>query len=397
MRQVGLDKDDTTRETHFELLRQAVMKAQPGMLAPHSGLGPQEGTGPAAGNPTDYVILLAPIMVDKNVAGLVEVWQDPNRGPDAQRGFLQFIVRMSGLASGYTRNHQLRQMAGQQQVWTQLELFAKQIHGSLNPTEVAYLVANEGRRLVECDRISVAIREGPDPKIQAISGADVVEKRSNLVQLLRALVKSVLKWNEKLTYTGTKDDSLPPDVYKALDNYLAESNAKLLVLLPLRDENRETDTKKLARSCLVMESFDPPVNTEQMISRLEVVGRHSASGQLYNAAEHRRMPFRWIWSPLADIQDGLGGKTKAIIYAVTIGIILLIAALILVPYPLKMESPGPAAPSHRRAANLHARPRQGGVFRSVCPARQARGQGPGNRPHVFPRPGPGVARQHRQD
>jgi len=41
--------------------------------------------------------------VDNQVAGLVEVWQDPTRNPKAQRGFLQFVVRMAELASGYAR------------------------------------------------------------------------------------------------------------------------------------------------------------------------------------------------------------------------------------------------------------------------------------------------------
>src|SRR5262249_44237496 len=153
-------------------------------LMPHSGLGAPEGGGPAAGNPSDFVVLLAPIIAEKQVVGLVEVWQDASRGPDAQRNFLAFMLRMAGLASGYTRNHQLRTMVGQQQLWTQLESFAKQIHASLNPTEVAYLIVNEGRRLVEADRVSVGIRHGPRVTVQAISGADVVEKRSNLVQLM---------------------------------------------------------------------------------------------------------------------------------------------------------------------------------------------------------------------
>src|SRR5207248_10531213 len=131
---------------------------------------------PAPGNPTRYMILLAPIIVEKQVAGLVEIWQDPDRNPEAQRGFLNFLVRMAELASSYTRNYQLRQMVGQQQLWTQLEAFARQIHGSLNPIEVGYLVANEGRRLIDCDRVSVAQRVGKKAKIEAISGADVVEK-----------------------------------------------------------------------------------------------------------------------------------------------------------------------------------------------------------------------------
>ena len=54
----------------------------------------------------------------------------------------------------------LRQMTGQEQLWTQLEAFARQVHGSLKPKEVAYEVANNGRRLIECDRVSVGVRYG---------------------------------------------------------------------------------------------------------------------------------------------------------------------------------------------------------------------------------------------
>jgi hypothetical protein len=345
MRHVGLDRSESSREQHNKLLEEAFKKAQPGLVPPHSGLGPGEGGAATAGNPTDFVILLAPILVEKQVEGIVEIWQDPNRGPDAQRGFLQFLVRMAGLASAYTRNFQLRQMVGQQAVWTQLEAFARQVHASLNPTEVAYLIANEGRRLVECDRVSVGVRQGRKVKIEAISGADVVEKRSNLVQLMRALMDAVLAWDEKLVYTGTKDETLPPAVLKALDNYLAESNSKLMVCMPLRDD-REEDNKRPARSAVLMEAFEPATAPEQLVARLEVVGRH-ATAALYNAAEHRRIPMRIIWVPLARIQEGLGGKARAILTIVGTLLIALILAMIFVPYPLRMEANGQLLPTKR--------------------------------------------------
>jgi hypothetical protein len=345
MQHVGLNRSESTREAHNKLLEEAFKKAQPGLIPPQSGLGPGEGGAASAGNPTDFVILLAPILVDKQLEGIVEVWQDPNRGPDAQRGFLQFLIRMAGLASAFTRNYQLRQMVGQQAVWTQLEAFARQVHGSLNPTEVAYLVANEGRRLVECDRVSVAVRHAKRVKIEAISGADVVEKRSNLVQLMRALIDAVLAWDEKLVYTGTKDDTLPPKVLKALDAYLAESNSKLLVCLPLRDE-REEESKRPARSAVLMEAFEPQTAPEQAVARLEVVGRHSTAA-LYNAAEHKRIPMRFLWAPLARLQEGLGGKARAIWTLVLVLLVLLVGAMVFVPYPLRMEANGQLLPIAR--------------------------------------------------
>jgi hypothetical protein len=346
LRQVGIDKTDTDRQTHDELLRMATQTARPQLVPPHSGIGPGEEGRAAPGNPTDYVILIAPILVDKVIAGLVEVWQDADRNPNAQQGFLQFITRMAELASSYTRNHQLRQMVGQQTLWTQLEAFARQIHSSLNPMEVGYVVANEGRRLVECDRVSVGLRRGKRPQVEAISGADVVEKRSNLVRLMAALFDKVLVWGEKLIYQGVKDDSLPPDVLKALDGYLAESNSKLLVVLPLKDE-REKESKRPPRSGLMMECFDPAVSPETLIARLEVVGRHATSA-LYNAAEYRRIPMRWIWQPLGKLQDGLGGKARAITFGIIAAILVLTAVLVLVPYPLKMDAKGQLLPVERQ-------------------------------------------------
>jgi hypothetical protein len=345
MRQVGLDASETARQTHDELLRLCAQMGRSQMVPPHSGTGTAEEGKPAPGNPTDYVILIAPILVDKQVAGMIEIWQDADRNPNAQRGFLEFITRMAELASGYTRNNHLRSMVGQQALWTQLEAFARQIHGSLNPMEVSYVVANEGRRLVDCDRVSVAMRRGKKARIEAISGADVVEKRSNLVRLMASLMDKVLVWGEKLIYQGTKDDSLPPAVLKALDAYLAESNSKLLTILPLKDE-REKESKKPPRSALMMECFDPQAAPEQLVSRLEVIGRHATSA-LYNAAEHRRIPMRFIWAPIAKVQEGLGGKTRAIILAIAAALVVLVGALIFVPYPLKMDAKGQLLPKKR--------------------------------------------------
>ncbi|HEY7309096.1 MAG TPA: hypothetical protein VH643_06965 [Gemmataceae bacterium] len=347
LKEVGLDRDEESRKIHEELLRQAIVQPRAFHVPPRSGVGAREEGKPAAGNPTDHMLLVAPILVNQQPAGLIEVWQGANRPSQAITGYLQYMNFMAELASRYQRNQIMGQLAGQQQVWTQLEAFARQVHASLNPMEVAYQVANEGRRLVECDRVSVAIRQfGAKARIEAVSGADVVERRSNLIRLMRKLCEQVIRWGEKLVFNGTRDDSLPPRVLSALDAYLAESNSKLLVVQPLRDE-RETGTRP-SRSALLMECFEPPAEPQQLIARLEVVARH-ATPALYNAVEHRRIPGRLIWQPLAKVQDGIGGKGKAI-SAVAVGLLSLLgAALYLVPYELKMDSNGKLVPCARRS------------------------------------------------
>jgi hypothetical protein len=348
MREVGLDRTEEGKQTHDELLRRAVLNPQPLHLLPHSGAGPAEEGKIAAGNPTDYILLLVPVLLNNEVQGFVEVWQGADRPLNAIPGFLQFMSTVADLAARYVRNQLMGQMAGQQQVWTQLEAFARQVHNSLKPIEVAYVVANEGRRLIDCDRVSVGVRMSRKAKVEAVSGCDVVERRSNLVVLMRKLFDAVLRWGEKLVYSGTKDDSLPPDVLKALDAYLAESNSKLLVVLPLKDD-REKESKKPARSVMLMECFEPQAEPQQLVARMEVVARHAAPA-MYNAVEYRRIPMRFIWLPMAKVQEGLGGKGRMITAGVILGLAALISALVLIPYPLKMDGKGNLLPKTRRYA-----------------------------------------------
>src|SRR5207248_4791886 len=142
MQQVGLEKSDEGRQSHDELLRQRVQTGKPIYRAPHSGRAKSDAaTGVSGGNPTDFLLLLVPILVNNQVAGLVEVWQAPDRHPSAIQGFMQFLIHMAELASRYLRHRLLGEMTGQQQLWTQLETFARQVHASLKPVEVSYIVA----------------------------------------------------------------------------------------------------------------------------------------------------------------------------------------------------------------------------------------------------------------
>ncbi|MFO0879168.1 MAG: GAF domain-containing protein [Gemmataceae bacterium] len=348
---------EEARASHDALLRAAFTNGQPIDLPPHSTVGPSEPGKPAPGNPTGAILLMVPIRQQEQVIGIIEIFQGPNRPKQAIPGFLQYMQLMADLAGRYQRNQMVNTLAGQQQLWTQLEAFTRTIHGSLNPTEVAIQVANEGRRLIECDRVCVAVRRGGEKAtIEAVSGTDIVEHRSNLIRYMRKLSDAVLNWGEKLVFDGNRDDSLPPKVLEALDLYLGEAHSKMLVVMPLRDE-REGDGKEKPklppRSALIMECFETPTDPAQTIARLDIIARHSSSA-LFNSIEHRRIPMRFLWMPLAKLQEGLGGKTKSIVLASVVGVSLLGACLYALPYELKMEAKGKVMPVARRTVYVPA-------------------------------------------
>lgn len=104
LKQVGIDQSDVTRQTHAELLRHAIAKARAILMAPHSSMG-GKFTGPVPGNPTDYLAMVVPIVVDDRVAGLIEVFQSVDRNPAAHQGYVNFLQVIATLAARYVRNN----------------------------------------------------------------------------------------------------------------------------------------------------------------------------------------------------------------------------------------------------------------------------------------------------
>src|SRR6516165_678938 len=68
MQQVGIDRSESGRQGHDELLRQAVQNGKPVYLAPHSSGAKADGpTGATAANPTEFLLLLVPILLNNQV------------------------------------------------------------------------------------------------------------------------------------------------------------------------------------------------------------------------------------------------------------------------------------------------------------------------------------------
>ncbi len=347
---VGLESKRGGRQCHNEVLRQVFQQpapARPILLEPNARLAPVAGGEPGAvppANLTDHFALFAPIIAaDKQTLGILEVFQSPTHDPRLYPAFLNYAYQMAGYASQYNHFITARAGSGSERTFVQVESFARMIHGTLNPTEVAYHVANEGRKLIECDRLCVGIRYAKKKvTVEAVSGADVVEKASTHVRRLRWLMEAVLQWGEPLIFKGAKNTGLPPAVASALDDYLNESQPKLLIVQPIRDE-REKDLKKPTRSVLVLESFNPPEQTEPIVQRLEVIGKHAAPA-LYNAAELKRVPLKFLWWPLAKLQEGIGGKARFYTIGGAVLIAILAAVMVCVPYQLRMEAKGQMLP-----------------------------------------------------
>jgi len=332
---------------HDALLGCMIQATQAQIIPPTAAI---EGV-PQAFNPTEYALIISPLMVDKQVVGLLEILMDPTRRAAQQKSTLRFVSDLCDLAATYLKNRQMRQMMSQQRLWNQLEGFTHQIHGSLDLKETAYAVVNDGKRLVACDRLSVALKIAGRTMVEAVSGQEVVEQRSNLVRELTRLCKVVIRSGEDLVYTGNTD-GLAPDIRDALEMYVDESGSKVVVVTLLHKPEvieQVPDNKvkeKVAFGCLVAEQIGDELAPTDMHARTEVVSRH-ASTALFNSQEHHKIFGKPVLKALGSPWRMFRGRTLAKIGAVAGGVLAVVAAMAFIPCTLTIEGHGSLLPEER--------------------------------------------------
>ena len=341
----GLLDGRVRTQPHDALLGCMIQASQATIIPPGATV---EGV-PNAGNPTGYALIIAPLTVDKQVVGLVEILMDPTRRAAQQKSTLRFVGDLCDLAGQYLKNRQMRQMMSQQRLWNQLETFTHGIHGSLELKDTCFAVANDGKRLVACDRLSVALKVGGRTMIEAVSGQEVVEQRANLIRELTKLCKAVIRSGEDLVYTGNTE-GFAPDLRDALEGYVDESGSKAVIVTLLHKPETDVTKDKVAFGCLVAEQIGDELAPTDAHARCEVVSRH-ASTALWNASEYDRalLPIlKMVGSPWRFFR----GRTLAKILGVLGLIVTTVLVLTFVPWQLTIEGKGSLLPDERR--NLYA-------------------------------------------
>jgi hypothetical protein len=346
----GLRDNEEGQRQHGRLLHRVMAGGEAVLVPPHSGISQDDSE---AANPTDFLLVLGPLKTDLEVAGVVEILQRPETGVSAQRGYLRFLAQMCDLAADFIKSRQLRHFSDRQVLWSQLEDFARRVHGTLDPYLTAYTIANEGRRLIECDRVSVAIRRGHSCRIEAVSGQDLFDRRSNTVRLLGQLATRVVETGEAVWYTGDTTN-MAPQVEDAVQEYVDESHSKTVAVLPLvRPEptEDERDPEKVYEpnepiGALVVEQIEDSRVPDTLVHRVNVVAEHSSIA-MANAMEHQNLFLMPLWRALGNTRWVFHARTLPKTIAIAAAVVVVILALIFVPYPYRVHADGTLRPIDR--------------------------------------------------
>ena len=317
--------EQTAAIEHLRLLKKTLDTQQSVLVPPASGAYGDRPTG----NPTDHLLILQPLKIDRTTVGLIEIFQRPGAGLTTQRGYLKFVSQMGDIANEFLSNQKIRSYAIERAMWNRREEFIGIIHQSLDTQEVAYAIANEGRRLLECDRVSVAIGHDRQYQVEAVSGLDTIERRATQVKQLSQLASLVIQTNEPLWYSGTSDH-LPPQLREPLHEYVDRSHTKMLAILPLFHEPLQlsdpasSGKKPIPVGALIIEQLSDSRINPGLKKNIETIALHCQSA-LANATQHHQIFLLPVWRMIGQFVSLFrsGRRTKALAISGMVAVLLI--------------------------------------------------------------------------
>jgi hypothetical protein len=363
----GIAATPEAQEAHNGLV-QALFTAPTGLIVPPRAQVTAPDGAALAANASDLLVIAVPVDRAGGRAGLIEVFHQP-APDDVQRGYLRFLEQLGGVANAYldrrSQSQQLVALDAQQTALSQVERFSRAVHESLDPIATAFVLANEARRIIGCDRVSVLVKRRRKLRLEAVSGQESVERRASAVQAIEELVRVVARAGDPLWHPDPGRE-LPPQIEEELERYIDESHATALAVIPL-EKPRPTpvvkpggvDAVAVAKAeaapraapepigALVAEWFQSAAIDAGRRTRVDLVAEHGKVA-IANALAHTGLPL----FPLLD----LAGKSRVLTTArnlprtvlAALGGLAALAALVFVPAELRLEGKGTLEPVHRR-------------------------------------------------
>jgi multidrug efflux pump subunit AcrA (membrane-fusion protein) len=255
------------------------------------------------------------------------------------------------LAEDYERRCELRQLRNSADAWQQYEQFSQQVHRSLELEQAAFALANESRRVIDCDRVSVLEIRGRAVSVAAVSGVDILERRSPAIRALEQFCRRAAAYGEPIWYYDGAGD-LADELLAPLEAYLEQSQARVLAVMPLFDlarteVNNEKPVPDRVIGLLVAEHFHGTTTPDLFRDRLLAVSGHAASA-LANAQSHSRMPLARLSRALGCLYWLTSVRHLPKTSLALLSIMAVAGLLAFVPADFEVEAKGELQPRERR-------------------------------------------------
>ena len=298
-------------------------------------------------NPTPFAVLLIPVATAGVLVGVLEFFLSSEASEGRRKQLTSSADVVRALTEDLLLRVQLAEHENGRREAAVTDTFALIAHASLELPRTAYVLANEIRDRVGCDRVGVLVRKRGRMRLEAVSGQDQFDPRANVVRLLETLGQLAARMGEPLVFQETLEETAP-EIQEAIYDYLEETHAKQVLILPLRS-SRST-AAEVTEECfgaIAVEHLEHVPPSSAWRSRLERLAPHAASA-LANARECEWPLFASLGRSVrrSRIRKLLNNsKLSSLVLAV---VVVVVAWLTFYPADFALQSPGKLRPVVRR-------------------------------------------------
>lgn len=356
--------DDDLANRHRQIVEE-------GFTSPNVRVLPPRSIDPMSPNPIDSFAFVTPLVRhsasgESEPVGVLVLFCRSDLDQRDRSHQMQLLMRLRTHAETWLDRQQVRDLRQQERLWGRQRSFARAVHSTIDVKLTAYNVANETRRLIGCDRVSVLLRSGNRWRVAAVSGQDVVDKRANSIVLLQSLTRSVAAAGESVWGFHNEDD-LSPQIRQPYRRYVDETLVKGLAIVPLRNPSQQDDGPDAGEGlssvggqaktgnvigAVCIENIQHDHDLQDVQARMDLV-QDTIEQSIANSLRYSGLFLMPVWQFLGRLKVVLwhNHKYKTLIaIALTLSAIL---ALILTPAQLKMQAHGVLRPTVRKDVFAH--------------------------------------------
>ncbi len=289
-------------------------------------------------------VIAVPLLEEETAIGALVLANKRGRHPEfsaEDEELLQDLGRQAVRALHTARQHEAEKKV---QELDALLAVSREITATLDLDKVMQTVVNATAALIPYERCGIGIFQKGRLRLGAISGAAEVNRQDPGVRRMDDLLQWVFLSGTDAAVTQTVDGKITADRPETEEKFRAifrETGLRSFFGLLLKDEEGKL-------GALGFESKEPLLFDEETRDLLAILV-NQATVAVRNAQLYQQVPLAGFWQPLLLKRRKLLAIPKRRRQAWGIGALLTLLALVVVPWPLRVEGPVRVLPGRRAA------------------------------------------------
>jgi multidrug efflux pump subunit AcrA (membrane-fusion protein) len=273
-----------------------------------------------------HIGIYIPIDTGDELFGILKVVKQ-SESKVIYREDIEFLQNIGGLVSIYLSQLQLPKVLSRMEEIGKLFDVHKEVFSSLDPTKIAFTLANLLPEVVHCERCTVGLYDRKRLRIKAITGQDLIEQKSVTIRSLTRILEEAAKTNDSVNLTHENLEGMEEGMLKeAGEEYFQEHPFKVLHAVPIHDKDQNFGV------------ISVEMTKEEGFSQTDLTFLRFVSAQaalaLKNARLFQGIPLARTWQRLLKVSE----KVSVISWSRRILYILAALAIILTPLLVPVEN-----------------------------------------------------------